>query len=188
MDIISKEFGTAWNNPITADRVFGLIDENNWQEFKEALSIDVYWVSGECELDDSEEVCRVVAFPIGDGLAIFYTDSGRIFKSNTSIEELTDSKRHEILEYNLGKNFPKDEIVNWNDLFMHGEFIEEVKLPNLKTEEEILSRIESLEESQARTLENLNSCHDDEEIIELSEDLNVLQGKINSLKWVLGIN
>lgn len=39
-------------------------------------------------------------------------------------EKLTDEERHRVLEYCLG-TFEKDEIVNYNDLFLQSEFIEE---------------------------------------------------------------
>lgn len=127
MESITKEFGTAWDNPITADRIFGLIDENDWQQFREALNIDIYFVSDQCELANTDEPCRVVCFPIEDGKSVYYTDSNRIFVSTTDITKLSDSKRHEILTYCLGAgSFDKDEIVNWTDLFLHGEFIKEI--------------------------------------------------------------
>ena len=50
----------------------------------------------------------------------------RFFKSTVHPENLTDEQRHDILNYCLS-SFDKDEIVNYNDLFLHFGFIEEVE-------------------------------------------------------------
>ena len=49
------------------------------------------------------------------------------FESVVMPENLTDEQRHRVLNYCLS-NFDKDEIVNYNDLFLQNEFITEANI------------------------------------------------------------
>lgn len=49
------------------------------------------------------------------------------FESTKHPEQLTDEERHRVLSYCLS-SFNKDEIVNYNDLFLQGEFITEANI------------------------------------------------------------
>lgn len=49
------------------------------------------------------------------------------FKSTKHPQDLTEGERHRILKYCLG-SFDKDEIVNYNDLFLQNEFITEANI------------------------------------------------------------
>ena len=61
------------------------------------------------------------------------------FESTKHPEKLTEEERHRVLEYCLGK-FYKDEIVNYRDLFLQGEFIKESNIPkNYKLTKEWLN-------------------------------------------------
>ena len=52
------------------------------------------------------------------------------FESTKHPEKLTEEERHRVLDYVLGHgSYPKDEIVNYNDLFLQGEFITEANIP-----------------------------------------------------------
>lgn len=53
----------------------------------------------------------------------------KYFESTKHPENLTDEERHRVLKYCLGR-FDKDEIVNYNDLFLQGEFIINSNTPN----------------------------------------------------------
>jgi len=50
------------------------------------------------------------------------------FKSTVHPQDLSDDERHRVLKYCLSQ-FDEDEIVNYNDLFLQGEFIEESDMP-----------------------------------------------------------
>ena len=50
----------------------------------------------------------------------------RYWRALKDPEKLTDKERHEVLSYCISE-FDDDEIVNYLDLFLHGEFIEEVQ-------------------------------------------------------------
>jgi len=50
------------------------------------------------------------------------------FKSTVHPQDLSEDERHRVLKYCLG-TFDKDEIVNYNDLFLQGEFIETSDIP-----------------------------------------------------------
>jgi len=56
-------------------------------------------------------------------------DNHRYYESDMHPSELTDKQRHEILNYCLS-SFDSEEVVNFNDLFMHHEYIAELSLPN----------------------------------------------------------
>ena len=53
--------------------------------------------------------------------------SHRYWEATRDPETLTNEERHKILEYCLS-SFDDDEIVNYHDLFLHGEFIKETTL------------------------------------------------------------
>jgi hypothetical protein len=50
------------------------------------------------------------------------------FNSTKHPEDLTEDERYRVLSCTLSK-FDKDEIVNYNDLFLQGEFIETSNIP-----------------------------------------------------------
>ena len=52
----------------------------------------------------------------------------KYFESIKHPEQLTDEERQRVLKYCLG-TFDKDEIVNYNDLFLQGEFITDSNIP-----------------------------------------------------------
>lgn len=81
--------------------------------------------------DDQGEKDPVVLFCSHENEVIKYftvSTEGilRNFESTKHPEHLTDDERHRILNYCLS-SFDKDEIVNYNDLFIQGEFIKEIK-------------------------------------------------------------
>ena len=51
------------------------------------------------------------------------------FKSTVHPQDLSEDERHRVLKYCLG-TFDKDEIVNYNDLFLQGEFIKTSDTPD----------------------------------------------------------
>lgn len=51
------------------------------------------------------------------------------FESTKHPSQLTQEERYRVLSYCLGK-FDKDEIVNYNDLFLQNEFITESNIPS----------------------------------------------------------
>ena len=55
-------------------------------------------------------------------------DNHQYYESDMHPSELTDKQRHEILNYCLS-SFDSEEVVNFNDLFMHHEYISELSLP-----------------------------------------------------------
>lgn len=51
----------------------------------------------------------------------------RFWKTSKDPENLTEAERQRVLDYCLGKgNYPKDEIVNYKDLFIQSEFLYEL--------------------------------------------------------------
>lgn len=50
----------------------------------------------------------------------------RFYIATKHPENLTDEERHRVLEYRLGRNYDKDEIVNYVDLFLQFEFVEQI--------------------------------------------------------------
>lgn len=69
---------------------------------------------------DTEKVRYIVTDPSGG--------NHRYFESIVHPENLSREQRHRVLNYCLGA-FHEDEIVNYNDLFLQGEFIKEGVLP-----------------------------------------------------------
>ena len=135
---LQKHFDLTRENSPKFNTIFDFLDVYGHQEVSDVLKLNLYYIGDKIEMEDENDTCRVICFPIGNGIGRYYTDSGRVFENTLNIETLTDDQRCEILTYNLGRNFDKDEIVNWRDLFMHSKFLKE-----LPTYEEMLDRIKS---------------------------------------------
>jgi len=80
---------------------------------------------------DEGETDPVVLFCSHENKVIKYITLSRegVIRNHESIkhpEHLTTEERHRVLNYCLS-SFDKDEIVNYNDLFMQGEFVKEIK-------------------------------------------------------------
>ena len=69
---------------------------------------------------DSEKVRYISTNADGEGR--------RYFESTVHPEKLSKEQRHRVLHYMLSR-FDDDEIVNYNDLFIQGEFITEGVVP-----------------------------------------------------------
>lgn len=57
----------------------------------------------------------------------------------------------------------------------------------MKSAEEILRKIDSIEDSLTVLNEQLGECYDEDESFALSLDIEVLEGRRDILKWVLNL-
>jgi len=90
-------------------------------------------IHSEVELFGSDKVAELYHrhyFQDGVKIIEYYTidDGGfvKFWKATKDPDKLNDDERHRVLGYILS-SFDDDEIVNYTDLFLQGEFIEEVK-------------------------------------------------------------
>lgn len=101
------------------------------------MKVNFELIGTDIELNDSEGVVSLYErhyFVKGTKIIEYYTldSSGnkREWEATKDPESLTTDERHRVLDYCLS-SYDKDEVVNYKDLFMQGDFIAEVFSPTL---------------------------------------------------------
>ena len=90
-------------------------------------------LNNEIELQNKNGVSKLYVNGDTDTVRYITTDIDgshhQYYESDIHPSKLTDKQRQEVLHYCLS-SFNSEELVNYNDLFMHNEYVSELNLPN----------------------------------------------------------